>query len=393
MNKSIIKTNPIFKIINNSIIKLATPINITIWWNFGSLLGLCLIIQIISGLFLSIHYCPNTELAFFSVIHIIQDVNYGWLIRLTHTNGASFFFFCLYFHIGRGIYYGSYNLIKPWFIGVILFILTIATAFIGYVLPWGQISFWGATVITNLVSTIPYIGPSIVEWIWGGFSINNPTLNRFFTFHFILPFIVLALIIIHLLFIHETGSNNPIGLNRNINKIPFHNYFTLKDIVGFIILLFLIIIINFFYPFLLGDPENFILANSIITPLHIQPEWYFLFAYTILRSIPNKLGGVIALLLSILILLIIPFLRINNFNRLIFYPLNKIIFWLFFNIVIILTWLGSQPVEYPFIKISQIITILYFLFFLINPIIITSWDKLIKNNNNINIIYKYLYTY
>lgn len=382
MNKSIFKKNELLKIFFNSFINLPTPINISIWWNFGSLLGLCLIIQIIRGLFLSIHYCNNTIFAFNRIIHIIQDVNIGWIFRLIHINGASFFFICLYLHIGRGIYYGSYKLIKPWLIGVIIFLITIGTAFIGYVLPWGQISFWGATVITNLVSTIPFIGQILVEWIWGGFSVRNPTLNRFFTFHFILPFIIRALVIIHLLFIHTTGSNNPLGINRNLYKINFHIYFTLKDLIGFLLLIFILLIIVLLKPFILRDPENFILANSIITPTHIQPEWYFLFAYTILRSIPNKLGGVIALLLSILILIIMPFINYNKFQRIIFYPINQILFWTFINIIIILTWLGSQRVESPFTEIRQIITILYFSFYLINPILIIIWDKLIFFNKN-----------
>lgn len=376
MNKSIIKTNPILSILNNSLIKLPSPINFSIWWNFGSLLGLSLIIQILTGLFLSIHYCANTNLAFNRIIHIIQDVNYGWLFRLLHINGASFFFFCIYCHIGRGLYYGSYNLIKAWLTGVLIFLLSIITAFIGYVLPWGQISFWGATVITNLISTIPYIGQFIVEWVWGGFSVRNPTLNRFFSFHFIIPFIIAALVIIHLLFIHDNGSNNPLGINRNLYKIPFHSYYTWKDIYGFILISTLLILIILLAPFILRDPENFILANSIITPIHIQPEWYFLFAYTILRSIPNKLGGVIALIISILILIIKPFLKLNIFQSLKFYPVNQIIFWIFINNILILTWLGSQPVEAPFILIGQFITISYFLYYLINPIIIKKWDQI-----------------
>lgn len=374
MNKTYFKTNIILKILNNSLIKLPTPINISIWWNLGSLLGISLLIQISRGLFLSIHYCANTIIAFNRIIHIIQNTNFGWLFRLIHINGASFFFIFIYIHIGRGIYYGSHNLLKTWIIGVIIFIMSIATAFIGYVLPWGQISFWGATVITNLISTIPYIGQNIVEWIWGGFSVNNPTLNRFFTFHFILPFLILIIIIIHLIFIHETGSNNPIGINRNLNKIPFNPFFILKDIYGFILLFIILILINIINPFILNDPENFILANSIITPIHIQPEWYFLFAYTILRSIPNKLGGVIALLISILILIIIPLIKSNKFQSSKFYPINQIIFWFFINNIIILTWLGSQPVEPPFIEIRQIITTLYFLYYLINPIFINKWN-------------------
>lgn len=369
MNKSIFKKNNILNIFNSSLINLPTPININIWWNFGSLLGLCLIIQILSGLLLSIHYCPNINLAFQSLIHIIQNVNYGWEYRLIHINGASFFFICLYIHIGRGIYYSSYKFKKTWFIGILIFLITIITAFIGYVLPWGQISFWGATVITNLISTIPFIGQIIVEWIWGGFSIRNPTLNRFFSIHFIIPFIILLIVIFHLIFIHETSSNNPLGSNRKLYIINFHNYFTLKDFIGFIILIFLLKLINLQYPFLLNDPENFILANSLITPIHIQPEWYFLFAYTILRSIPNKLGGVISLILSILILGLIPFLLKNIFFSIKFFFFNQILFWCYFNNVILLTWLGSQPVESPFILIRQILTSTYFLFYFLNSFI------------------------
>lgn len=379
MNKSNFKSNNILKIISNSIISLPTPINISIWWNMGSILGLCLIIQIISGLFLSIHYCANTLLSFNRIIHIIQNVNIGWLFRLIHINGASIFFFIIYIHIGRGIYYGSFKLKITWFIGIILFLISIITAFIGYVLPWGQISFWGATVITNLISTIPYIGRSIVMWIWGGFSVDNSTLNRFLTFHFITPFLILALIILHLIFLHNTGSNNPIGINRNYYKIPFHIYFTIKDICGFIILIIIILILRLINPFLLRDPENFIPANPILTPPHIQPEWYFLFAYSILRSIPNKLGGVIALIISIFILifLIIP---LNNISiNIKFYPINQIIFWIFVNIFILLTWLGAQPIETPFNVISQFLTIIYFLFYLLNSIIIIIWDKIYYN--------------
>ena len=336
MKKSIFKKYIILEILNNSLIKLPTPLNINIWWNFGSLLGLCLLIQIITGFFLSIHYSPNIEIAYNRVIHIIQDVNYGWLFRLIHINGASIFFICIYIHIGRGIYYNSYYIINTWIIGVIIFIVTIATAFLGYVLPWGQISFWGATVITNLVSAIPYIGEIVVYWLWGGFSVNNATLNRFYSLHFILPFIIIIIVILHLLFLHESGSRNPIGFNRNYNKIPFNPYYSIKDIIGFIFLIIFLLIIRLFNPYFLSDPENFNPANSIITPLHIQPEWYFLFAYAILRSIPNKLGGVIALISSILILLILPinskFLIKGNK----FIIISKILFWNFINLFILI---------------------------------------------------------
>lgn len=376
MNKSILKKIKLLKILNDSLIYLPTPLNINIWWNFGSLLGLCLIIQILTGIILSIHYCPNINLAFNRIIHIIQDVNKGWIYQLIHINGASFFFFCIYIHIGRGIYYSSYKIFSVWLIGTLIFITTMATAFIGYVLPWGQISFWGATVITNLISTIPYIGQITVEWVWGGFSVNNPTLNRFFRLHFFLPFIILAIVIIHLFFIHQYGSNNPIGINRKFSIINFHNYFTLKDIVGFLLILFILILICLKFPFLLRDPENYILANPIITPIHIQPEWYFLFAYTILRAIPNKIGGVIALLISIIILLILPIINIK-FHSIIFYPINQFLFWIFFNNFILLTWLGSQPVEAPFIIIRQIFRISYFIFYFINRLIFIYWNNLI----------------
>lgn len=371
------KTSPLIKIINNSLINFPSPSNISAWWNFGSLLGLCLIIQIITGIFLAIHYIPNTEIAFRRVIHICRDVNYGWLLRTIHANGASIFFICIYIHIGRGIYYGSYYLHITWNIGVIILFITIATAFLGYVLPWGQISFWGATVITNLLSAIPYLGNSIVTWLWGGFAVDNATLTRFFTLHFLLPFIVAALIIIHLLFLHQTGSRNPLGTNRNIDKIPFHPYYTFKDLFGFILIIQLLTIIVLIKPYMLGDPDNFIPANPLVTPIHIQPEWYFLFAYAILRSIPNKLGGVIALVISIAILIIIPVINKKNIQRTQFYPINKSLFWSFLTIIILLTWIGARPVEDPFIITGQILTLIYFLYYIINPTIHKIWDIII----------------
>lgn len=367
MKKTFIFKNPLIKIALNSLVFLPTPININYWWNIGSLLGLSLIIQLISGIFLSIHYCPSIDIAFNRVIQIIQDINYGWIIRILHRNGASVFFICLYIHIGRGIYYQSFNLIHTWIIGVVIFLLTIITAFLGYVLPWGQISFWGATVITNLLSAIPYIGQTLVEWIWGGFAVDLPTLNRFYSFHFIIPFIILFLVIIHLTYLHETGSTNPIGLNSNLYKILFHKYFSIKDSITFIILLISIFTFIFQYPYLLSDPDNFIKANPIITPIHIKPEWYFLFAYAILRGIPNKLGGVIALLIAILILLILPFSHSPKKFNLKFNPLYQINFWFLFSTFCILTWLGGQEIETPFIELTQIYSIIYFIiFFLLN---------------------------
>nr|UUF68429.1 cytochrome b [Oreta sp.] len=371
------KNHPIIKIMNNSLIDLPTPSNISSWWNFGSLLGLCLIIQIVTGLFLTMYYTANIELAFYSVNYICRNVNYGWLIRTLHANGASFFFICIYIHIGRGIYYESFNLKFTWMVGVIILFLLMATAFMGYVLPWGQMSFWGATVITNLLSAIPYLGNTLVNWIWGGFAIDNATLTRFYTFHFLLPFIVLMMVMIHLLFLHQTGSNNPLGLNSNLEKIPFHPFFIYKDLIGFIMLLFSLIMLTLTNPYLLGDPDNFIPANPLVTPIHIQPEWYFLFAYAILRSIPNKLGGVIALVTSILILIILPFTFNKKIQGIQFYPLSQFMFWSFLVIVILLTWIGAKPVEAPFIFIGQMLTTLYFSYFIINPMLNIYWDKLL----------------
>lgn len=377
--KSIRKTHPIIKIINNSLIDLPTPANISSWWNFGSLLALCLITQILTGLFLTIYYNANVELAFYRVNYICRNVNYGWLIRTLHANGASFFFICIYLHIGRNIYYESFNLKFTWIIGIIILFILIATAFIGYVLPWGQISFWGATVITNLLSAIPYLGTILVNWIWGGFAVDNATLTRFYTFHFLLPFIILILTIIHLLFLHQTGSNNPLGINRNLDKIPFHPFFTFKDLIGFIILIITLTILTLINPYILGDPDNFIPANPLVTPIHIQPEWYFLFAYAILRSIPNKLGGVIALVISILILIILPFTYNKKIQGIQFYPINQILFWLIVTTIILLTWIGARPVEDPYVIIGQILTIFYFSYYIFNPIINKIWDNIIFN--------------
>nr|ALO70277.1 cytochrome b [Aloconota currax] len=371
--------SPLMKIMNNSLIDLPSPSNISAWWNFGSLLGLCLMIQIITGIFLAMHYTANINMAFNSVAHICRDVNYGWLIRTMHANGASFFFICLYIHVGRGIYYSSYYYTITWLVGVIILFLVMATAFLGYVLPWGQMSFWGATVITNLLSAIPYLGTEIVQWLWGGFAVDNATLTRFFTLHFLLPFIVTALVMIHLLFLHQTGSNNPLGVNSNIDKIPFHPYFSYKDLFGFIIMIMILTLLSLINPYLLGDPDNFIPANPLVTPIHIQPEWYFLFAYAILRSIPNKLGGVIALILSIAILIILPFSNKKKMQSTTFYPFNKTLFWLLLSILILLTWIGARPVENPYIMTGQLLTIMYFSYYLINPILAKIWDKMMFN--------------
>lgn len=359
------KASPLLKISRDAIYDLPTPSCLTRNWRFGSLLGLCLVVQLIRGIFLAIHYSCDVTLAFESVRHIVRDVNFGWGLRSLHSNGARIFFIFIYLHVSRGLYYGSYHFKQTWIIGTLILLLVIATAFLGYVLPWGQISFWGATVITNLVSAIPLVGNSIVIWLWGGFAVRNATLTRFFRLHFILPFILAALSIIHLFFLHRTGSSNLLGVRRNLDKTSFHPYFSIIDFMGFIIFMVFFLSIAFFTPWDLGDPENFIAANPIVTPVHIQPEWYFLFAYAILRSIPNKLGGVLALVFSIVILFFIPFSMQKKIKSNKFIPIKKIAFWRFVIIVILLTWIGARPVEEPYILTGQLLTVLYFRYYLI----------------------------
>ena len=359
------KENPIISPINSMLIDLPSPSNISYLWNFGSLLGLCLGIQILTGIFLAMHYSADVSIAFSSVTHILEDVNYGFLLKYLHANGASAFFICVYIHIARGFYYGSYLRSHLWFSGISIFLIMMLTAFIGYVLPWGQMSFWGATVITNFVSAIPYIGDEIVQWIWGGFSVSNATLNRFFSLHYLFPFILALLAIIHIVLLHENGSNSPIGINPNSDKVPFHSYYSSKDLYGFVLLFILLSVLVFYVPNILGDPENYIKANPLVTPVHIMPEWYFLFAYAILRAIPNKLGGVIALVLSVVILAVLPFVHTSYIKGLTFRPLGKMFYWFFMANFILLTWIGSKPVEDPYIFIGQLSSIFYFSYFLV----------------------------
>nr|YP_001974539.1 cytochrome b [Metaperipatus inae]ABQ95570.1 cytochrome b [Metaperipatus inae] len=365
----------IIKIANLALVDLPTPSNLTFWWNFGSMLGICLIIQILTGLMISMHYSGHIDIAFQSIIHTSRDVNYGWLMRYIHMNGASFFFICLYFHISRGIYYGSFFLTHTWMVGVSLLFLMMATAFLGYVLPWGQMSFWGATVITNLVSAIPYFGLMVVQWLWGGFSIDNATLTRFFSLHFILPFVISALVMVHLLFLHTTGSSNPIGLESDLDKISFHPYFSIKDLFGLMMMIFILMLMVLLNPFIMSDPENFIPANPLMTPIHIKPEWYFLFAYAILRSIPNKLGGVVSLVMSISILFFIPMMFKLKFQSYSFYPLNQVLFWYLISVILLLTWIGVRPVEPPFILIGQVLTMMYFIMYMILSFLMSFWNN------------------
>nr|BBI76495.1 cytochrome b [Varroa destructor] len=365
----VFRKSQLMSYLNAALVDLPTPSNINYMWNFGSLLGVCLLIQIISGLFLSFHYCSDMNMAFSCISRIVRDCNSGWLIRSIHANGASMFFILIYLHIGRGIYYHSYYKIKTWSMGVMILLVLMATAFMGYVLPWGQMSFWGATVITNLLSAIPYIGEMLTYWVWGGYSVGGVTLMRFFSLHFLMPFILMLMVVMHIIFLHEDGSSNPLGVSSNIDKVPFHPYYTYKDILGIMILLMVFMYVVLIKPYMFMDPENFIPANMMVTPPHIQPEWYFLFAYAILRSIPNKLGGVIGLVMSIMILFLLPWLSKNYYMNSSFYIMNKILFWIFVNIFIMLTFLGSCPVESPYILLSQIYTIMYFIYFLVRPYI------------------------
>ena len=357
----------LISVIDNHIIDYPSPINLTYAWSFGALAGICLVIQILTGIFLAMHYTPHIDYAFSSVEHIMRDVNSGWLIRYMHANGASMFFIVVYSHIFRGLYYGSYMTPREhlWCSGVVIFLLMMATAFMGYVLPWGQMSFWGATVITNLFSAIPFIGPSIVEWLWGGFSVDNATLNRFFSLHFVMPFVIAGLVIIHIALLHRDGSNNPLGVESSSDKISFYPYFYVKDLFSLMCFIVFFSVILFYYPNMLGHPDNYIPADPMSTPAHIVPEWYFLPFYAILRSIPDKLGGVLAMGGAIVILLLLPFINTSYIRSSTFRPIYRKFYWLLVADFLLLGWIGQEVVEKPFIQIGQGATIFYFVFFLV----------------------------
>jgi len=384
----ILKSHPLLKLVNSYIIDASQPSNISYLWNFGSLLALCLGIQIITGVFLAMHYNPSVLEAFNSIEHIMRDVNNGWLIRYLHSNTASAFFFLVYLHIGRGLYYGSYRAPRTlvWTLGTVIFILMIVTAFLGYVLPYGQMSLWGATVITNLVSAVPWIGQDIVEFLWGGFSVNNATLNRFFALHFLLPFVLAALVLMHLIALHDSaGSGNPLGISGTYDRIPFAPYFLFKDLVTIFIFIGVLSIFVFFMPNALGDSDNYIMANPMQTPPAIVPEWYLLPFYAILRSIPNKLLGVIAMFSAIIILLAMPFTDLSRSRGIQFRPLSKIAFYIFVGNFLILMQLGAKHVESPFIEFGQISTVLYFAHFLIIvPFVSLLENSLVELGNSSN---------
>ena len=360
---------PIFSTLQHTLVDYPTPKNLNYWWNFGSLAGIFLMIQIITGIVLAMHYTPSVEGAFASVEHIMRDVNYGWLIRYIHMNGASFFFIVVYIHIFRGLYYGSYKSPREvlWWLGLIILLLMMATAFMGYVLPWGQMSFWGATVITNLFSAVPIVGTTVVEWLWGGFAVDNALLNRFFALHYLFPFLIVGVVILHIVALHTHGSNNPLGIDRKgpQDSIPFHPYYTIKDLFGLSFVLTIFAAVVFYAPDYLGHPDNYIPADPLKTPAHIVPEWYFLPFYAILRAVPDKLGGVIAMISAILILFALPWLDTSKVRSATFRPIYKKFFWFLLIDVIILTWVGGSPAEGHFILIGRLATIYYFAHFLI----------------------------
>jgi len=385
MNSSSLRilNRPIINILNDHLIDYPTPININYLWNFGSMAGIFLVVQIITGIFLAMHYTPHVDLAFLSVEHIMRDVNNGWLIRYFHANGASMFFAVVYIHVARGLYYGSYQ--KPrgfvWVVGVVILILMMATAFMGYVLPWGQMSFWAATVITNLFSAFPIVGEPIVAWLWGGFSVDNATLNRFFSFHYLLPFLIVGAVLVHLAVLHQNGSNNPLGINGSVDKISFYPYFVIKDLFSWVIAFILYFVFVYFAPNYLGHTDNYIEANAMVTPAHIVPEWYFLPFYAILRSIPHKLGGVIAMFAALLVLLLLPYLNTSEIRSSSFRPLHRQFFWLLVLDYFILGWIGGCAPETPYLEIGQIATFFYFFYFLVIIPFLGLFEKMLVSYN------------
>ncbi len=370
---------PIVSFLKHSAVDYPTPRNLNYWWNFGSLAGFFLLVQIITGVILSMHYTAHVDYAFDSIEHIMRNVNHGWLIRYIHMNGASFFFIVVYIHIFRGLYYGSYKAPREllWWLGIIILLLMMATAFMGYVLPWGQMSFWGATVITNLFSAIPLIGDNITQWLWGGYSVDNPTLSRFYTLHFLLPFLIVGVVVLHIVALHTHGSNNPLGIDRKgpQDSIPFHPFYTIKDLFGLSFALTIFFAVVFFAPDFLGHPDNYIPADPLKTPAHIVPEWYFLPFYAILRAIPDKLGGVIAMFSAIFVLFLLPWLDTSKVRSATFRPIYKILFWIFLVDAVVLGWVGSKPAEGVYIVISRIATLYYFLHFLILLPLLGKFEK------------------
>jgi ubiquinol-cytochrome c reductase cytochrome b subunit len=367
MKRVSILKQPVFSILNAHVVDYPSPSNLNYFWSFGSLAGICLVLQILTGIFLAMHYTPHIDLAFVSVEHIMRDVEGGWFLRYMHANGASMFFIVVYLHMFRGLYYGSYASPREllWCLGVIILLLMIVTAFIGYVLPWGQMSFWGATVITSLASAIPVVGDSIVTWLWGGFSVDNATLNRFFSLHYLLPFVIVGASVVHLAALHQYGSNNPLGTNTAVDKVGLYPYFYVKDLVAWVAFAVFFSVFVYFYPNVLGHPDNYIPANPMSTPAHIVPEWYFLWVYAILRSIPNKLGGVAAIALVFLSLLLLPFLHTSPIRSSNFRPFYKKLFWVLVADCFLLGWIGQQPVEDPYILIGQLASVYFFVYFLI----------------------------
>jgi len=374
--------NYYLSLLKSHIITYPTPMNISYMWSFGFLAGMCLVWQILTGIFLAMHYVSDIPIAFYCVEHIMREVNGGWFLRYGHANGASMFFIVVYIHIFRGLYYTSY--IKPretlWMSGIIIFLLMMATAFLGYVLPWGQMSYWGATVITNLFSSIPFIGENIVEWLWGGFSVKNPTLNRFFSLHYTIPFLILGLVLVHLSLLHRVGSTNPAGIPDGVDYIPFYPYFIIKDLFSLVVFAFFFGFIIFYYPNVLGHPDNYVIGSSQSTPEHIVPEWYFLPFYAILRSVPSKFGGVLLMLGAIVVLLFLPFIHKDIYKTVENRPLHFILFWLLFFDFIILGWIGQKEVEAPFTYIGAIATSYYFIYFLIFLPFLNTFESLILKN-------------